>query len=177
MNEAEKLKKRIKELEEEVERLRKIEKEFEQYKAEYPATKELPSFVKEDVKHPKKVPGQKEGHRGYSRRIPERIDFIIPLEINICPDCNSNLSGKQEIRKRRVIDIPLTSQTINTQYEIHRKYCKNCDKMVEPKVPNDLSNSPFGLNLMLFVVFLKMGMALPYNKIHQLLFTMYGLKI
>lgn len=173
--------KRIKELEEalekEKERYKKIKKEFEQYKAKYPAIKELPSFVKEDVKHPKKTPGQKRGHKGYSRKIPERIDFIKPLEINFCPDCNGELSETQEVRKRIVIDIPLTSQTINTLYEIHRKYCKKCDKIVEPEVPNALPNSPFGLNLMLFVVFLKIGMALPYNKIQQLLLTMYNLKI
>ena len=173
--------KKIKELEKALEKERKekekIQKEFEQYKAKYPATKELPAFVKEDIKTEKKTPGQKKGHKGYSRRIPERIDFIKPLEINICPDCNEELSETQEIRKRTIIDIPLTSQTINTQYDIHRKYCKKCDKIVEPEVPNALPNSPFGLNLMLFVTFLKIGMALPYNKIQQLLLTMYGLEI
>lgn len=182
MNEAEKLKKKNKELEKALEKekkkYKKLEKEFEEYKAKYPGEKkELPDFVKEDIKTEKKTPGQKKGHRGYSRRIPERIDFIKPLEINICPDCEGELSDTQEIRKRTVIDIPLTSQTINTQYEIHRKYCKTCDKIVEPTVPNALPNSPFGLNLMLFVVFLKIGMALPFNKIQQLLSTMYDLKI
>ena len=188
MNEAEKLKKRIKELEKALEKERKekekikkefeeTKQEFEKYKAKYPATKELPAFVKEDIKTEKKTHGQKKGHKGYSRRIPERIDFIKPLEINFCPDCNGRLSETQEVRKRIVIDIPLTSQTINTHYEIHRKYCKRCDKIVEPDVPNVLPNCSFGLNLMLFVTFLKMGMALPYNKIQQLLFTMYDLKI
>lgn len=181
MNEAEKLKKRIKELEEENKRLKeqkkRVEEEFEKYKAKYPATKELPSFVKEDVKHKQKTPGQKNGHKGYSRRIPERIDFIKPLEIDICPDCDGELSETQEIRTRIVIDIPLTSQTINTKYEIYRKYCRQCKRIVEPEIPTVLPNSPFGLNLMLFVVFLKMGMALPYNKIQQLLHTMYGLEI
>lgn len=179
-----KIKELEKALEEERKKYEKIKKEFdktkqdfEKYKAKYPTTKELPSFVKEDVKHPKKTPGQKKGHKGYSRRIPERIDFIKPLEINFCPDCDEKLSETQEIRKRIVIDIPLTSQTINTQYDIYRKYCKKCDKMVEPEVPNALPNSPFGLNLMLFVVFLKIAMALPYNKIQQLLLTMYNLKI
>src|SRR3989344_6102978 len=188
MNEAEKLKKRIKELEKALEKERKekekirkekekIKKEFEKYKAKYPATKELPAFVKEDIKTEKKTPGQKKGHKGYSSRIPERIDFIKPLEINFCPDCNGELSETQEVRKRIVIDIPLTSQTINTQYDIHRKYCKKCEKIVEPEVQNALPNSPFGLNLMLLVTFLKMSMALPYNKIQQLLLTIYGLKI
>jgi transposase len=176
--------KEAKQLREENKRLKKelekVKKEFKEYKANYPATiqkKELPAFVKEDVKHLKKTPGQKKGHKGYSRRIPERIDFIKPLKINICPDCDGELSETQEIRKRTIIDIPLTSQTINTQYDIHRKYCKKCDKIVEPEVPNALPNSPFGLNLMLFVAYLKIGMALPYNKIQQLLITMYGLKI
>ncbi|MEW6609937.1 MAG: transposase, partial [bacterium] len=181
MNEAEKLKKRIKELEEENKRLKqekeKIKREFEQYKAKYPATKELPSFVKEDVKHPKKTPGQKKGHKPYFRRVPGRIDFIRRLEIDVCPDCDTELSETQEIRKRVITDIPLISQTINTQYDIHRKYCKTCDKIVEPAVPNALPNSPFGLNLMLLVVYLKIGMALPYNKIQQLLLTMYNLHI
>lgn len=181
MDEKEKMIKELeKALKEEKKKYKKLEKEFEEYKAKYPATeqkKELPSFVKEDVKHPKKTPGQKKGHKGYFRKYPERIDFIKPLMIGTCPDCDNELSDTQEIRRRTVIDIPLTSQTINTQYDIHRKYCKKCDKIVEPNVPNALPNSPFGLNLMLFVVYLKIGMALPYNKIQQLLVTMYSLKI
>ena len=157
--------------------LDKTKKEFEKYKTQYPATKELPSFVKEDVKHIKKTPGQKKGHKGYFRKIPERIDFIKILEIDICPYCNSHLSEIQEIRKRIIIDIPLSFQTINTEYEIHRKYCKKCDKIIESNVPNALANSPFGLNLMLFIVYLKINMALPYNKIQQLLLTTYNLEI
>lgn len=180
MNEEEK-DKRIRELEKALEKERrekeKLKQEFEKYKAKYPAEKELPSFVKEDIKHEKKTPGQKKGHKGYFRRIIERIDFIKPLEIDVCPHCGTQLGETQEIRKRTVIDIPLTSTTINTQYEIHRKYCRGCKKIVEAEVPDVLSNSPFGLNLMLFVVFLKISMALPYNKIKQLLLTMYNLDI
>lgn len=178
MNESEEEVKRLRKENEKLKKeLEKVKKEFEQYKTKYPATKELPSFVKENIAHEQKTPGQKNGHKGYSRRIPERIDLIKPLEIDICPDCNGKLSETQEIRTRIITDIPLTSQTINTKYEIHRKYCKKCDKMVEPSVPNALPNSPFGINLMLFIVFLKIGMALPYNKIQQLLLTMYNLKI
>ncbi len=189
MSETEKLKKRIEELEDENSKLkqekqkiedekRKVEKEFEEYKTEYPAIKkELPSFVKKDVKHEHKKSGQKNGHIGYSRHIPARIDFINPVEIDICPDCKTPLGKVQEIRKRIIIDIPLTSNTINTQYEIERKYCRKCKKIVESSVPNTLPNSSFGINLMLFVVFLKISMALPYNKIRQLLLTMYNLQI
>ena len=123
--------KKIKDLEKEIKRLKKekekIQKEFEQYKAKYPAIKqkmELPAFVKENVKTEKKTPGQKKGHKPYFRKSPERIDYIKPLEDDLCPNCDGRLSGTQEIRRRIIIDIPLTSQTINTQYDIHRKYCK-----------------------------------------------------
>lgn len=176
------LEKEIEKLKEENKRLQKekklIEEEFEKYKAIYPVIKkELPSFVKENIKHEQKKPGQKKGHKGYSRHMSERIDFIYHLEIDICPDCKTPLGQTQEIRKRIIIDIPLTSNTINTQYEIHRKYCCKCKKIVEASVPNALPNSPFGINLMLFIVFLKISMALPYNKIQQLLINMYNLKI
>ena len=188
MSELEKLKEKNEELEKALEKEKKdhektkkefqqTKKEFEQYKTQYPATKELPSFVKEDIKHIKKTPGQKLGHKGYFRKIPERIDFIKSLAIDFCPHCNNQLSETQEIRERIVIDIPLTYQTINTQYKIHRKYCKTCNQIVEPEVPNALANSPFGLNLMLYVTFLKINMALPYNKIRQLLIVTYNLEI
>jgi len=187
MNESE-LKKKIQELEKALEKeskekariqkeYEKTKEEFEKYKSKYPAIKELPHFVKEDIKTEKKKPGQKVGHKGYARKIPERIDLVVPLEIKACPDCNNKLNRTQEIRKRTITDIPLTSKITTTQYEIHRKYCSYCDKIVESTIPDTISNSPFGINLMLFIVFLKIGMALPYNKIRTLLMTMYDLKI
>ena len=105
-------KKKIKELEKALEKEKKAhektKKEFEQYKAKYPVEKkELPDFVKENIKTEKKIPGQKKGHKGYFRKYPERIDLIKPLEINFCPDCDGQLSETQEVRKRIIIDIPL----------------------------------------------------------------------
>lgn len=56
------------------EELRKIQKDFEEYKAKYPAEDFVPDFVKEPVKHRHRRNGQKRGHKGYARKIPERID-------------------------------------------------------------------------------------------------------
>ena len=33
-------------------------------------------FVKENIKHEQKTPGQKKGHKAYFRKIPERIDEL-----------------------------------------------------------------------------------------------------
>jgi len=65
MSGTEKLKEKIEELEKALEKekkshektkseFEKTKKEFEQYKTKYPATKELPDFVKEDIKTEKK---------------------------------------------------------------------------------------------------------------------------
>ena len=70
MDEIERLKRKNQELEEALEKekrahektkkeFEKTQEDFEKYKSKYPATKELPAFVKEDIKHEKKTQGQK----------------------------------------------------------------------------------------------------------------------
>jgi len=180
MSEVEKLKKKIKELEEEVERLRKVEKDFEEFKAKHAVTvSELQKALK--IKENKVSSGKPVGaplnHKGYSRHVPERIDVVKALNPEVCADCGTKLSETQEIRKRYVTDIKLVLEPINTQYDIHRKYCTGCKKIVEQPVPNVLPHARFGLNLMLFIMYLKLGLRLPGNKVCELLLTMYGLKI
>ena len=202
----EKLKKRIRELEEALqekdEELKKVKKEFEDTKKEFEDTKkefedtkkEFEEFktkyaitvsnlqkamhIKADKKkHPLPL-GAPKGHKGYSRRIPERIDYIKSLILKRCPHCNTKLTGEtQEIRSRHVIDIKLTSKIKTTRYDIHRKYCPKCKKLVEPEVPNVLPHARFGLNLMLLVMYLKLGLRLPCNKICDYFMTMYNLSI
>jgi len=173
---------RIKELEEALEKEKrekeKIKKEFEEYKSQYPATINIPSFVKEEIKHKSKQPGQKKYHKGYARHIPERIDSIKALIPNECPHCGTELpGGTQEIRNRHVTDITLKSKLKNTRYDIHRKYCPKCKKIVEPEVPNVLPHARFGLNLMLLIMYLKLGLRLPGNKVCEYLITFYELRI
>lgn len=172
--ETERLHREIKRLKEE---LAKVKKEFEKYKAKYPASDFIPSFIKEPVIRRHKKCGQKIGHKGYSRKIPERIDVVKPLTIDACPFCGDKLSGVQEIRKRYVEDIPEITNTIITEYQIERRYCKTCKKMVEPMTPNVLPNARFGLRLMSLVVYLRDGLALPVDKITNLLKTEYNLDI
>ncbi|HIE35759.1 MAG TPA: IS66 family transposase [Candidatus Omnitrophica bacterium] len=181
VKENERLKRENKQLKDELKKLqkeiKKIQREFEEYKAKYPASDFIPNFIKEPVKHRRRKNGQKKGHKGYTRKIPERVDVVKPLTIEKCPYCGNELSEIQEIRKRYVEDIPEISNTIITEYQIERRYCKHCKKMVEPEIPDVLPNARFGLRLMLLVVFLKIGLALPVEKITFLLKTQYNLSI
>ena len=172
--------KRIKELEDEVERLKKVEKEFDKLKSIHlqtvsrlkKALKIRPSWNKIP-----KSPGAHLGHKGYARHIPERIDKIRELSPKRCPHCNIQLGETQEIRSRHITDIKLTSKVKTTRFDIHRKYCPQCKKLVEPEVKVALPHARFGLNLMLLVMYLKLGLRLPCNKICSYFMDMFGLKI
>lgn len=180
-------KKRILELEEEVkrlkkenERLKKVEKEFEELKTKHTQTiTELRKALKirDNKTETAKPVGAKSGHKAYTRHIPERIDSVKEHNPSRCPHCHTKLGKTQEVRKRYVTDIKLVAKVKNTQHNIHRKYCKNCKKIVEPEVPNVLPHARFGLNLMLFIMYLRLGLRLPGNKVKEFIFTMYDLSI
>lgn len=138
--------------------------------------KSIPSFVKKDIKEEPKQSGQKNGHAGYSRHVPERIDEIKEHKLDACPICGEPVSDTQEIRERIVEDIE-QPKTKNTKHLIHRCYCKKCDKLVEPEIEDALPNARFGLKLMMLVLILKLDSRIPSNKIVSLLGSVFGVKI
>ena len=176
--------KRIKELEDELQdfkkKYEKLKKEFEELKSSHALTvSNLKKALKIKANSNKigKPIGAQKGHKGYARHIPERIDKIKELNIKRCPHCNTKLGQTQEIRSRHITDIKLTSKVKTTRFDIHRKYCPQCKKLVEPEVKGALPHARFGLNLMLLVMYLKLGMRLPCNKICSYFMDMHNLKI
>ncbi len=175
--ENEKLKDEIKRLRKENE---KIKKEFENYKTKHVQTVvELRKAlrIKPEKKKKRLRLGAPKGHKGYSRCIPERIDYIKKLDPQKCPHCNSELSDTQEIRSRYVTDLKLLMSVKTTRYDIHRKYCSHCKKLVELKPKNVLPRARFGLTLMLFIMYLKLGLRTPSEKIVEYLQDIHGLTI
>jgi transposase-like protein len=138
------------------------------------SVKTKPFFVKEDANHCHKKPGQKNGHEGYSRHVPERIDYVKEHNPDKCPDCGGKLSGIQETRERIITDIEF--KIINTKHIIYRKYCKTEGKTVEEPILDALPNARFSLKLMLFVMLMKIGIRIPSNKITEF-FELLGLDI
>lgn len=178
--ENERLKNEIEHLKRVEEELEKTKKEFEEFKAKHAQTvSELRKAlnIRANKTETAKPAGAKNGHEGYARHIPERIDYIKALNPKKCPHCKTKLGETQEIRQRYVTDIALISKVKNTRYDIHRKYCPKCKKIVEEEVSNVLPHARFGLNLMLFVMYLRLGLRLPGNKVREFLQMMYNLSI
>jgi len=138
--------------------------------------KSKPSFIKEEIKEEPKKSGQKECHEGCSRKTPERIDEVVEHKLGRCPICGGVVSDTQEIRERVVTDIPETKAK-NTKHLIHRCYCGNCDKIVEPEFYDALPNARFGLKLMILILILKLDCRIPSKKITSILDSVFGVKI
>ena len=179
------LKKRVQQLEEENKFLKEenrylkmaleaIEKRLLELEV-FAKEKSTPSFVKEDVRSYHHKTGQKEGHEGVSRETPKDINEVKKWDVKECPDCGTKLSKIQRKRRRFITDIEV--KTINTENIICGRYCKTCDKIVEPKVTDALPNARFGLRLMLLVLALKLDSRVPSNKIVSILDSMFQIKI
>jgi len=170
--EAELLREENKQLRNLVEKLTKRVEELEGIVKE----KSKPSFVKTDISNYHHKSGQKEGHEGVSRETPEKIDEIKEHKLEACPICGEEVSKTQEIRERVIEEIEQPKTKI-TKHIIHRCYCKNCNKLVEPIITDALPNSRFGLRLMLLVLILKLDSRIPSNKITLILSSVFGVKI
>lgn len=174
------LEKERREKEKIIKEFEKVQKEFEEFKAKHNKTVselKLALKIKPDNHNDHKPLGAPKGHAGYSRHVPERIDVIKKKNIFRCPICNSKLSNTQEIRSRYITDIKQTSRLINIRLDIYRKYCLKCNKIVEPEISEALPNARFGLNIMLLVMYLKLGLRLSNTKVCDFFETMYNLYI
>jgi len=61
--------------------------------------------------------------------------------------------------------------------EANNTYCPKCKKYIEGKVNEALPRANLGLNLMLLIMYLKLGLRIPCEKICDFLFTCYGVKL
>jgi len=180
-----KLMDKIKELKEALEKERnekeKIKKEFEEFKAKHKVTVDNLKKAMNIKPNSKKLPkplGAPKGHKPYTRHIPERIDYIKLHIPNRCPDCNTKLVGKpKKKRSRHITEIKLVSKAKTTRHDIYQKYCPKCKRYIEGKVNEALPRANLGLNLMLLIMYLKLGLRIPCEKICDFLFTYYGVKL
>ncbi len=102
-----------------------------------------PVYQKPSPKSRKRRPGAKPGHAGSRRKAPERIDRRVKHRAKCCPDCGGKLKRCQQTRTRLIEDIPDIQPEV-TEHTIHRDWCPNCKKQVEPTVPDALPGSALG---------------------------------
>jgi transposase len=163
-----------------------LEEKFARYRQRHPETVGVklgrPYFLRRTPVEPPTVlehghPGAKVGHPPHLRPLPSRIDRHVRLPLHACPRCGGHrLSRVQELRHRLVEEIPPPS-TVVTDYRIERRYCRDCARLVEARVPDVLPRARLGLRLMHLVAQLKIQHRLPTEQIPPLLESVYGIHL
>lgn len=92
----------------------------------------------------RKKRGGQPGHTGRTRPSLPEPDRTREHQCECCPDCGGKLKRTGQTRTRRTEDIPEDLKPIITEDTIHRDYCPDCKKRVEPKLPDVLPRCTLG---------------------------------
>jgi transposase len=154
-------------------RIRELE---EKVKAEQ--KKRTEKFTKPNaVKKRKKRPGQKAGHIGMTRAVPDQIDEVIEETLPECPECHQALGNPIEVEEQVQEDI-IPAKVRVRKYRRHVYCCEHCAKKVwAPYHPEHVPMGYLGANVLIQALILKYHHCLPYRKIKELFEEMAGLRV
>jgi len=113
----------------------------------------------------KRKRGGQQGHPGRRRNPPPEPDRVRNQRLKDCPDCGRRLQRTGETRERITEDIPEDLKPIITKDIIHRDYCPNCKKRVEPKPPDVLPRCTLGNRTLVFSALLHFLQGLTISQI------------
>lgn len=113
----------------------------------------------------KKKRGGKYGHRGHCRPAPAHIDQRKTHRATCCPTCGSRLRRCTQTRTRYTEDIPADLHAEVTEHTIHRDWCSQCGKKVEPVVPDALPQATLGNRTLVFTAWLHYALGTTVSQI------------
>lgn len=167
---------------------RKLRRDFDEYRNRHPETvgvkngkayefkAETPTA--ETAADPmKKKPGAQPGHKPHNRRLAEPTE-VVAVPIAVCPHGERHVlsAAVQETRTHTVEDVVIVKPRV-TQYQIERRYCRDCKALVEASVPGVLPGARIGLRAMLIVAWLRYDKMIAQGAIPVMLEAMCGLRI
>jgi hypothetical protein len=147
------------------------------YNNENTPSSSIPYYEKDDENHRHRQSGQKEGHKGMSRKKPDKIDRVEFLPVKISPCCHAPVRKLRAKPKERVVSHLIPPKIENVKYLKERGICTNCGEEVQAEVPNTLPNCRFDLYFMVLLSVLSVGMNLPFGKIRSLLKFLWSLDV
>jgi transposase len=154
---------------------RKVEELENKFKGERQAR--IEKFIKPSIQKYHHKPGQKEGHQGISRCLPQHIDETIQQTITDCPNCHNPLDKVIDVVEHTQEDI-IPARVVVRKYRRHRYWCPHCHKIVSAPYHNhEIPSSRLGPNVLIHTAILKYYHCLPYNKIVGLFNELCGLKV
>ena len=154
---------------------KKLEELQEKVKTEQ--KKRTEKFAIANTKRRKKRPGQKPGHVGMTRDVPDHIDEVIEEILQECPECHQVLGEAIEVEEQIQEDI-IPAKVHVRKYRRHVYCCEHCQKKVTaPYHAEHVPKGYLGANVLIQAAILKYHHCLPYRKLRELFQEMAGLTI
>jgi len=160
----------------EIQELKKTLEDIQQkFKAEQ--QRRIERYAKLQIKKRHHKPGQKCGHQGITRPLPNHIDETYEQTLSQCPDCGHALGDSIETILHIQEDI-IPARVVVRKYIRHRYYCSCCKRVItSPYHPCQVPQGSLGVNVLIQAAILKYHHCLPYNKIAELFKELAGLQI
>jgi hypothetical protein len=157
-------------------RIRELEEEVARLRGGRPS---LEFFVKPSV--PKKEKGSRKKRKQSFARVNLVATKVVCHAMDKCPDCGRNLDGGHVKWRHQVADVPLVSVEVVDHLFVER-YCGVCGKRFAPDPAVVLSGvvvgkKRVGIRLMSVIAHLKTVCRVPIGQIKKLIWTLWGLKI
>lgn len=135
-----------------------------------------PPYLKPTSKRKKRPCGRKQGHKGISRKRPEKITAYQTHTLESCPGCHQPLQNPVRTYKRYIEDIPRVDPVV-TEHTVHGYWCACCKKIVQPTVTDALPNARLGLRLVVFTAWLHYLVGVSVNNIVKMVSVFFNLQV
>jgi len=134
-------------------RVDELEKENRKLKGQGKSFKEI-IFKKRTKQEGESQRGAQQEHKAFFRRKPQAEEINNETEVTLkqCPSCDSELGGPYSWNERFSWDIPAPIEPIISRHHIAQYRCRNCDEWVQGVPKNLVGKSPFGMNVMMYVL-------------------------
>lgn len=159
--------------------IQKLQRELRKYKNENTPSGSLPPYLKDTLHNiintskRKSKSSKSNGRKANTRNRRGEYNRVEKHTLQVCPYCNGPLKKRKRVRKRFILhfDFPEPEPVL---HEINKYFCEQCNREVEPVVPDALPNTKFDLNLHIFILFLSV-LGLTQRKITELLSILFGI--
>ena len=129
----------------------------------------VPVYEKSTTPRRRKKPGARQGHAGARRKAPDRIDARVEHRLDLCPCCKGPLQRCDRKRTRIIEDIPEQITPVVTEHTVHRDYCPNCRKHVEPVVADAMPNATLGHHVVALSSWFHYGLGVSIGQVREIL--------
>jgi transposase len=123
-----------------------------------------------------KKPGGQRGHSGQMLRLVEQPDTVIRHRVDSCSSCQHDLRAVDvlQVERRQVVELP-RKRVVVIEHQAERKCCPACQQVMLALFPPEVTAPvQYGPALGAVAVYLVQHQLLPYERVSELFFDLFG---